>query len=531
MSNAAGNYKEEMQNQETSSGIRISHRETFSLTNFWGNLRDLSRVSSFQDIKLIFQDGELCSSRLLLSLTLPFLEPLIKDKDEEEEILVILPQCKTIEVTSKIEDVIRRVDVKEETLSDVEDTFDDDVCNNNDEERPNEPKIEIHEWEENGMYQAGQSHKPYEVETILGKRRRGGEERSLEYLIKWKGLDDENDNTWERKENLDCKLVREFESLMRKQKQDLPKVCHICGPDEMKLPSNTIHHYQSHHDVSSLYLYPCPLCWEWFPTEGEQEMHAMFHGDDPKKLRCNLCPFSCKAQTTSRRFFGVLKDVPVGQKSLDIHLKNHEGEAPPKCDQCGKEFKHIQALYSHIKSHEEMTYVCMFCKAYKKKASFRNARLLDEHVKLNHTGELDFCCDQCDAKFPSETTLKRHKKAHSDERPFVCDECGKAFKSKNNCEVHFKLVHTNERPFKCSFEGCSKSFANNYDKTNHERVHTGEKPFNCEICRSAFRTSKFLSKHMKTHTGERPYVCQICGKGFIQNCNMKIHQAKCRFDT
>ena len=498
--------------------------------DFWGDLLALSGVPSYQDIKLICQDGELSGSRLLLSLTLPYLEPFVKDRDEEDEIVVLLPQYKISDVAGRMEDVLRRVDVKDEALSDIDDTTDNDGTNNDNAECLNEPKIEIYEGEDDGIDQAERNLGDYEVEMILGKRRRGGEERCIEYLVKWKGFDNENDNTWELKENLDCKkLLREFESMRRKQKQDLPEVCQICGPDETKLPSNTIHHYQSHHDVSSLYLHPCPLCWEWFATEEEEQVHAMFHREDPKKLHCNLCPFACKAQTTSRRFFQN-RFFPVGQKSLDIHLKTHECEAPPKCDQCGKEFKHMQALNSHIKSHEEMSYACLFCKAYKKKASFRNARLLDEHVRLKHTGELDFPCDKCDAKFPSENTLKRHQKAHSDERPFVCDECGKAFKNKNNCKVHFQLVHTNDRPFKCSFEGCSKSFAINYDRTNHERVHTGEKPFNCEICGSAFRTSKFLSKHMKTHTGERPYVCQTCGKGFIQNCNLKIHETKCRLN-
>ena len=521
-----------MQNLESCSGIRLSHRDTFSLSDLWGNLLALSRVSSYQDIKLLCQDGEICSSRLLLSLTLPYIEPLVRDRDEEDEIVVLLPQYKINDVVGRMEEVLHRVDVKEETLSDLDDTdADDDGANYNYGECLNEPKIEIHEEEDdNGIDRAELNLGAYEVEAILGKRRRGGEDRCIEYLIKWKGFDNENDNSWVQKENLDCKpLLKEFESMRRRQKQDLPKVCQICEPEETNLPTNTIHHYQSHHDVSSLYLHPCPLCWEWFSTEEEQQVHAMFHRDDPRKLHCNLCPFACKAQTTSRRFFQN-RFFPVGQKSLDIHLKTHESETKPKCDQCGKEFKYIQALNSHIKSHEEMSHVCLFCKAYKKKATFRNARLLDEHVKLKHTGELDFSCDKCDAKFPSENTLKRHKKAHSDDRPFVCDECGKAFKNKNNCKVHHQLVHTKERPFKCSFEGCSKSFAINYDRTNHERMHTGEKPFNCEICGSAFRTSKFLSRHMKTHTGERPYVCPTCGKGFIQNCNMKIHQMKCRLN-
>merc|ERR1711899_341333 len=49
----------------------------------------------------------------------------------------------------------------------------------------------------------------YEVETIVSKRLRKGK---AEYLVKWKGWEDPDDNTWEPIGNLEChELIEEYE--------------------------------------------------------------------------------------------------------------------------------------------------------------------------------------------------------------------------------------------------------------------------------------------------------------------------------
>ncbi|CAI6375596.1 unnamed protein product [Macrosiphum euphorbiae] len=60
----------------------------------------------------------------------------------------------------------------------------------------------------------------YIVETILDKR---SINNKVEYFLKWKGYGDDY-NTWEPKENLDCKeLIRVFEEKYKQEEKDQPK--------------------------------------------------------------------------------------------------------------------------------------------------------------------------------------------------------------------------------------------------------------------------------------------------------------------
>lgn len=66
--------------------------------------------------------------------------------------------------------------------------------------------------------------------------------------------------------------------------------------------------------------------------------------------------------------------------------------------------------------------------------------------------------------------------------------------------IHMCFLYlAGEKPYICTWEGCTWRFARSDELTRHYRKHTGDKPFKCNICDRAFSRSDHLSLHMKRH--------------------------------
>ena len=74
--------------------------------------------------------------------------------------------------------------------------------------------------------------------------------------------------------------------------------------------------------------------------------------------------------------------------------------------------------------------------------------------------------------------------------------CGKVFHSKENQMLHFKNIHLNQKPYKCSY--CDSKFSHRNGKTYHERIfHTFILPYKCDYdnCKLSFASKSALTYH------------------------------------
>ena len=200
---------------------------------------------------------------------------------------------------------------------------------------------------------------------------------------------------------------------------------------------------------------------------------------------------------------------------LESMYTNISGTTDLQCRICLERIsqKILSRPYRHFKSHKfqyesDGTLDCPECNETIPKLE------LTEHFDLKHsTKELPkTCCMICleilpitDADTLKLHVIKNHKKRH------VCDMCGKSYKQERILECHVKTEHSDVKEHFC--DTCGKGFGHELALQHHIKSTEpcGKEIWKCAICSKTFHTRNRLHAHLMIHCEEKPYSCKQCG--------------------
>lgn len=194
----------------------------------------------------------------------------------------------------------------------------------------------------------------------------------------------------------------------------------------------------------------------------------------------NVMQAKWRAESSKKRYRGIEKQDIIGTypcnkcdkiftrlRYLRKHLHTHQTEQKFLCDECGKAFKTQSYLNAHHKTHKKTAYNC----------------------------------SQCDFTSSVTTAIHAHRQIHN-EGSVICDICGFAYIDKSTLMKH-KRVHDPNRPYSCSYPGCTWRFMTEIMCKAHFKKHTTEGKFKCNKCGYVFRKKHHLRRHeAKVHDAQ-----------------------------
>lgn len=211
------------------------------------------------------------------------------------------------------------------------------------------------------------------------------------------------------------------------------------------------------------------------------------------------------------------------KRVFDNHMREEhtKDEKPFLCEQCPKRFKSLRCLIAHENIHmpeeNREAYPCQFCDK-----RFKHLEYVQTHIKIVHTGECSFICEECGKGFVLKSGLKEHLLTHNNDTIVQCSYCPKAFKNVAQLRTHEDIhKHTTYICPQCGLQLNTKRTLR-----MHMVVHSDQKKFKCQYCGNEYKRAKTLKTHLILHSGLRPYTCQWCDKTFTHGANFRSHKKK-----
>ncbi|XP_070767978.1 zinc finger protein 774-like [Enoplosus armatus] len=202
-------------------------------------------------------------------------------------------------------------------------------------------------------------------------------------------------------------------------------------------------------------------------------------------------------------------------QSLKKHERNHRGEKPYRCLECGKGFKKRAYLIGHKIVHQRRIQ-CTVCR----KILPTIGELIQHRSSHLKRGKLQ--CPDCHLQFQYPAHLLRHLDTHKN-RENKAEE-----RPPSKPQQFWGSVKEQSGPKQLQCSLCKEVFNDPQVLRKHCLTHiSGSSSNQCPFCKHNFTSRRYLLRHMIKHTGDKPFSCTNCGKQFYRDLYLKLHTEKC----